>query len=111
MIGLNRHTGRAIAEDGHLAQSITDILTTPKGSRVMRRAYGSDLPNLIDAPINGETLVDLYLATAEALDEWEPRLDLARVQVADAEAGRVELTLTDRDGGVLPIQLTRGGSA
>jgi phage baseplate assembly protein W len=60
----------------------------------MRREYGSDLPRLIDAPLNGETLVDLYAATAEAIDRWEPRFDLRRVEVADAVAGKLSLTLT-----------------
>ena len=93
-MGLNRHTGRPLTGDAHLAQSIQDILTTPKGSRVMRRAYGSDLPDIIDQPINGETFVDVVQATAEALDVWEPRLTLERVQMGAAQAGQMEITLT-----------------
>jgi phage baseplate assembly protein W len=94
MLGLSATTARVLPEEQHLAQSINDILATPLGSRVMRREYGSDLPRLIDAPLNGETLVDLYAATAEAIDRWEPRFDLRRVEVADAVAGKLSLTLT-----------------
>jgi phage baseplate assembly protein W len=94
MSGLSATTARLLPEEQHLAQSINDILSTPLGSRVMRREYGSDLPRLIDAPLNGETLVDLYAATAEAIDRWEPRFDLRRVEVADAVAGKLSLTLT-----------------
>ena len=94
MSGLDRNTGRLMEADAHLAQSIADILSTPIGTRVMRREYGSDLPALIDAPINGETLVDVTLAVAEALDRWEPRFRLRQVEVVAAEAGRVELQLT-----------------
>jgi phage baseplate assembly protein W len=94
MSGLSASTARLLPEEQHLAQSINDILSTPLGSRVMRRDYGSDLPRLIDAPLNGETLVDLYAATAEAIDRWEPRFDLRRVEVADAVAGKLSLTLT-----------------
>jgi phage baseplate assembly protein W len=94
MSGLSATTARVLPEEQHLAQSINDILSTPLGSRVMRREYGSDLPRLIDAPVNGETLVDLYAATAEAIDRWEPRFDLRRVEVADAVAGKLSLTLT-----------------
>lgn len=93
MTGMSRDTGRTLAPDAHLAQSVADILTTPVGSRVMRRDYGSELPRLIDAPVNGETLVDLYAATAEALARWEPRITLRRVQVAEAQAGRVVLRI------------------
>ena len=34
---MNRNTGRAVAGLEHLRQSVADILTTPVGSRVMRR--------------------------------------------------------------------------
>ncbi len=93
MSGLGRHTGRAVTGDAHLAQSIAVILTTPIGSRVMRRDFGSDLPQLIDQPITPETLVDLYQATAEALDTWEPRLSLRRVSLLDASRGKVSIEL------------------
>lgn len=100
MSGLDRITGRAVGGSAHLRQSIIDILTTPQGSRVMRRDYGSRIPDLIDAPINGETVVDLYFAAAEALRKDEPRLTLERVQLVSAEAGRVELELTGLEDGV-----------
>ncbi|MDJ0827760.1 MAG: GPW/gp25 family protein [Rhodobacter sp.] len=107
MTGLSRHTARPLSDlDAHLAQSIDDILTTPVGSRVMRRDYGSDLHELIDAPLNGETVVDLYMATAVALEKWEPRLQLNRVQVAAAEPGRIALDLEgelDRTSVVLSV--------
>lgn len=92
-IGMGRATGRPLAGLDHLRQSIADILTTPIGSRVMRRDYGSALPELIDAPISPETVIDLYQATAEALARWEPRFRLARVQVAQAAPGHVVLHL------------------
>lgn len=93
MSGMNRNTGREIGSDAHLVQSIGDVLSTPKGSLVMLRDYGSDLPDIIDQPINGETMVDVYQATAEALDVWEPRLDLERVELVDARAGYAELQI------------------
>lgn len=82
MIGLHATTGRAIADNAHLAQSIADILTTPLGSRVMRREYGSQLADLIDAPFNDATRLQAYAATAMALMRWEPRLRLSRVQLS-----------------------------
>lgn len=111
MSGMNRHTGRALSGDAHLGQSIVDILTTPRGSMVTLRDYGSDLPDLLDQPINGETMVDVYMATAEALDEWEPRIEVARVQLADAAPGRVLLDLTDANGNLLPIELSAGATS
>lgn len=101
MTGMSRHTGLAIDDDAHLAQSVADILTTPIGSRVMRRDYGSNLPDLIDAPVNSETLIDIYAATAEALDKWEPRLILTRVELASRAPGSIELILNARTAGDL----------
>jgi phage baseplate assembly protein W len=103
MTGLSRHTGREIDLGAHIAQSINDILTTPKGSRVLRRDYGSRLPDLIDAPMNGETLVDAFAETAEALDLWEPRLKLRRVQVTKAASGQMTILLS---GEVLGAETT-----
>ncbi|MFP6562379.1 GPW/gp25 family protein [Paraburkholderia sp. B3] len=82
MKGLNVTTGRAISGLDHLYQSIGQILSTPLASRVKRRTFGSDIPDLIDAPNNGATRTRVYAAIATALMRWEPRLTLTRVQLA-----------------------------
>ena len=99
MIGMNAETGRALEGIDHLRQSIRDILTTPIGSRVMRREYGSNLFRLVDAPLSRGLLTDIYAATAEALDRWEPRFRLRRVQARQAGEGHVSL---DLEGKYLP---------
>lgn len=81
MSGMNNLTGKALSGIDHLRQSIADILTTPIGSRVMRRSYGSELPDLIDQPDNGATRVRIYAASATALMRWEPRLKLSRISL------------------------------
>lgn len=94
MDGINASTGKRLTGIAHLRQSIRDILATPIGSRVMRREYGSRIFQLVDAPLNRTTLLDLYAATAEALDRWEPRFRLESVQAVTAVGGAVELDLT-----------------
>jgi phage baseplate assembly protein W len=93
MIGMNATTGRALGGVDHLQQSIGRILTTPLASRLQRRAFGSQLPDLIDAPNNGATGVRLYAAIATALMRWEPRLTLTRVRLSldEAAGGGVQL--------------------
>lgn len=83
MSGMNPTTGRAIDGVAHLCQSISKILTTPISSRTKRRPFGSELPNLIDAPTNAATRVRLYAAAATALMRWEPRLQLTRIALAE----------------------------
>ncbi|MFK3649291.1 GPW/gp25 family protein [Lysobacter enzymogenes] len=97
MKGMDASTGRWIDGTEHLRQSIADILMTPIGSRVMRRDYGSLLPELIDQPFNGATRMKLYGATATALMRWEPRLRLTRIDLAPgAEPGAFTLSLEGR---------------
>jgi len=90
---MNRFTGRHLDGFNHLRQSIADILSTPIGTRVMRRDYGSRLPELVDRPFNAQTRLEMYAATAEALRRWESRFRLHSVQATQATPGRVELTL------------------
>lgn len=103
MRGISATTGRALAGDDHLRQSIADILTTPLGARVMRRDYGSLLPELIDQPFNGATRMKLYGATASALMRWEPRIRLTRIELSlGVEPGAFTLTLEGRRTDVAP---------
>jgi hypothetical protein len=96
MDGIGAQNGKKLGGITHLRQSIRDILTTPKGSRVMRRDYGSDLFKLIDAPSNAATMAAIRAETADALARWEPRFKLTRVQIVTASAGSVTLDLTGK---------------
>jgi len=81
---MNRETGAAMSELEHIGQGIADILTTRIGTRVMRREYGSLLPELVDHPFNDATRLRVYAATVMALMRWEPRISLSRVQFLGA---------------------------
>lgn len=97
MIGMDRTTGKAIADDAHLAQSLGDLFSTPIGTRTMRRDYGSMLPLLVDQPLNRATAILFYAATALAIARFEPRIALTRVAIAGgdlgAAAGQVAITI------------------
>jgi len=115
VIGRSKATGQLISGTEHLAQSIGDILTTPLGSRVMRRDYGSELPDLIDQPANPATRVRLYGAAATALARWEPRFTLQQVSLAALEglAGRWQLSVagTTSEGNDLTVTVNLGNAA
>lgn len=91
--GLNAKNGQTIEGIEHLRQSIQDILTTPVGSRVMRREYGSKLFDLIDAPMNQSTMIKMYAATADAIAKWEPRFKLVDIKVEAISEGKLSFTL------------------
>ncbi len=98
-VGMNAATGAGFADDiAHIQQSVRDILTTPIGSRIMRRDYGSLLPELIDHPGNAAGVLRLKAATIGAIARWEPRIRITRIDfdldvtgkaVLDMEAVRV----------------------
>ena len=84
MSGVNRVTGDVLDGWRHLEQSLWDLFTTPIGTRVMRRDYGSDVPNLIDRPQGIDTVLEVTMAFGEALEKWEPRFRLSQVLIEDA---------------------------
>lgn len=103
MRGVSAITGKAIEGDAHLAQSVRDILTTPLGSRIGRREYGSELMALIDAPVTPSTRLRLFAATALALLRWEPRLRLSGMALSPGgAAGTFLLTLDGQRTDQLP---------
>ena len=96
MTGMHRVTGKPINGADHIAQSIRDILTTPIGTRPMRRDYGSRLFELVDTPMTDRNRLLWIAATAGALRKWEPRISLEKVAIAISAAGTAALTLTAR---------------
>lgn len=103
MAGMSASTGQALDGLEHLRQSIRDILTTRVGERVMRRAYGSRLPDLVDAPLNRFTLLAIIRESALAIGRWEPRVKIKRVWVDSIDAGRVTLAM---EGDYIPTDGT-----
>nr|WP_228762737.1 GPW/gp25 family protein [Xylella fastidiosa] len=93
MRGMNMHTGKPLDGIDHLRQSVQNILSTPLGSRIMRRDYGSRLPHLLDAPITRALEMELYAATAQALAAHEPRIRLRQVTARATASGTVILDL------------------
>lgn len=92
---MHRATGKRLTSEAHIEQSIADILTTPVGSRVMRRDYGSRLPELVDMPMNAATRLLIAAASAGAIRRWEPRIRLSRVQLTSGDAsGSMAILLT-----------------
>ncbi|WP_242221702.1 GPW/gp25 family protein [Shinella zoogloeoides] len=82
--GINAVTGRPLSDWGHVEQSIRKILTTPIGSRVMRRTFGSDLPDMVDRKMTAANILKVYSAAALAILRWEPRFRMSAGRIAAA---------------------------
>ncbi|MBH2886621.1 GPW/gp25 family protein [Serratia marcescens] len=87
--GMNNSGTGTLTDADHVWQSANDILLTPIGSRVMRRNYGSLVPDLLDSPQNDVTRLQLMSATVIALAAWEPRLALDTINISYSPTGAV----------------------
>jgi len=85
--GLSERAGSPLSDWPHVEQSIRKILTTPIGSRVMRRTFGSDLPDLVDRKMIPANILKVYSASARAILDWEPRFRMTAGRIVDATPG------------------------
>ncbi len=90
-------TGQAISGINYLHQRITDVLTTAKGSLVLRRDFGSLLYQLVDANVNAQFYMQAYIHLANALadpanglDDF--KLETMRLDVVDERSILISLT-------------------
>jgi uncharacterized protein len=94
-VGLDANTGALLTGWAECRQSIGLIARTAIGSLVLGRSFGSDAPALQDAPQNALTIMDHFMAIAEALRKWEPGYRLKNIQAKQIGAdGRVAFALT-----------------
>jgi uncharacterized protein len=75
-------------------ESIKIILRTHLGERVYRPNFGCRLSELAFAPLNTETLMQIRLYVQEALEQWEPRINLESVVTEpDPVRGKVDVVI------------------
>lgn len=73
-------------------RGIRVVLSTAPGERVMRPAFGCRIWELMFEPINSNTMGLMGEAVREALQRWEPRIDVMNVDVQpDEEPGVVRI--------------------
>lgn len=94
---LNDRNRLAMADgDAAVRQSIYLIIFTVPGERVMRPAFGCRIHELIFDPANTETAATAERYVREALEAWEPRINLQAVDVVPGNEDRGELVINLR---------------
>lgn len=96
MYGMSSDNGEIINGTTYLEQVVRDVLTTPVGSRVMRRNYGSRLYTLLDHPIDEALIANMHVAVVEALTAHVPIITISAVEVLPIdynELGKMKLTI------------------
>jgi phage baseplate assembly protein W len=80
---INQQGGIALARGAHdVEQSIHVILATMPGERRMRPEFGCRIHELVFAPDNPATQGLAVYYVKEALDNWEPRIEVQDVHVS-----------------------------
>lgn len=78
-------------------ESIWLILRTDLGERVYRPDFGCRLSELAFAPLNNDTLLRIRIYVQEALQKWEPRIEIDEVRTEpDPVKGRIEISIDYR---------------
>ena len=90
---ISRESGLTISEIESIEQSIQDIVTTPLGSRIMRRDYGSMVPDLIDQPMSDVLILKMYSAIYTPVARWEPRINIESINITGIGSGFMQLDL------------------
>lgn len=82
-IKIDNEGGVAISQyEEKVKESITIILSTAKGERVMRPEFGCDIHEFPFSIINTSTLTMIKSAVKEALVLWEPRIEIIDIEVS-----------------------------
>lgn len=77
--------------------AIRMILSTVPGERVMRPDFGCAMWEQLFAPLTAGTLGLIEQAVREALERWEPRIDLQSVvAVAEQDTAAVQIAIAYR---------------
>jgi len=97
MNGMDATTGKPLSGVAHLAQRIGQILSTPVGTRLIYRDFGSLWQELIDQPTNAAAAHLLRAATALAIQTWETELTVTKVTLSGAPAeGNLAANITGK---------------
>lgn len=91
--------GIGMVEDAAaVRQAILVLLTTAPGERVMRPDYGCDLQRLLFSPNDATTHGLAMHYVAQALQRWEPRVDVLRLDAScnERDPGRMDIVLEYR---------------
>ncbi|WP_168400654.1 GPW/gp25 family protein [Erwinia amylovora] len=105
--GMNPDGTGLLTDADQLWNSVRDVLTTPLASRIMRRDYGSLIPDLLDEPQNEVTRLQCMSAAVIALTQWEPRIALNGINIVYSNDGAVSAELA----GIITATMQTAGTS
>lgn len=85
MSGIDRSTGRSLSGWEHVLQSLQVIFSTRFHERVMLRWFGSLVPHMLGENLVERTVTRFFYALTVAIELWEPRFKVTKVNVLQAD--------------------------
>jgi phage baseplate assembly protein W len=84
---IDPETGSVVQASGYdkLKQSLTHVLLTGAGERMMRRSYGAGLRQLLHDPNNDALRALVKHQIGRAITRWEPRVQVQNVTVSQQD--------------------------
>jgi phage baseplate assembly protein W len=98
-LGVDRRGSLALARDGDdVQQAISIILSTSPGERPMRPEFGCGVHDYVFDVVDAATLGRMEAEIRRALDRWEPRIDVLRIDfdLDGASDGPLAITIEYR---------------
>lgn len=86
----------SVEGERNVREAIRIVLGTAKGERVMRPEFGCDIHDYAFDVVDTTTLTLISTAVREALERWEPRIDVERVDTSTEELSRGRLLIDVR---------------
>jgi phage baseplate assembly protein W len=91
---VDRRGGIALASDeADVDQAIHLILSTAKGERPMRPEFGCGVHDFVFDTIDANTVAQMEIEVRDALDHWEPRIEVIAVDFDLGGVDRGELLI------------------
>jgi uncharacterized protein len=86
---------RYAAYEEDIEQAVQIILMTGRGERVMLNAFGSSARDMLFEPNSAALRARLTADVRKALEDWEPRINIERVEVTEGSEPTLVLVHVD----------------
>jgi phage baseplate assembly protein W len=71
-----------------LKSDLTHLIFTPKGSRLLKPDFGTDLTKMLFEPSDGITYSDIQSEIQSVVNRWIPAVNIKEIIVTPVEEGR-----------------------
>jgi hypothetical protein len=96
-LGVDRRGSVALAHgENDIEQALGVILSTAPGERPMRPEFGCEVHDLIFDTIDAQMIGKMDTAIRNALDRWEPRIEVTDIDFDLSDMGDGQLAATIR---------------